>query len=71
MTAATLLAEHTQALDAVLLRLRVLEQETQTLFQQRLRLEGAVQALQALVDASSTPEVCVCSQDGTTPLVAR
>jgi hypothetical protein len=57
VTAATLLAEHTRALDAVLLRLRALEQEQQALCQQRLRLEGAIAALQMLQDAARVSDV--------------
>jgi hypothetical protein len=52
--AATLLAEHTQALDAVLLRLRALEQERQQLVNQAAHLQGGIAALQELLDAEAS-----------------
>jgi hypothetical protein len=54
--AAALLAQRQQVLAAVQLRLRALEQEQQQLLQNRLRLEGAIEVLQALVDAAAAPD---------------
>jgi hypothetical protein len=74
MTAATLLAERQQVLAAVQLRLRALEQEQQQLLQNRLRLEGAVEALQTLLERSAVPEVSAAVPDAdpaTTALVER
>jgi hypothetical protein len=56
MTAATLLTDRQQTLDAVLLRLRALEQERQQLVMNQLRLEGAVDALRLVLEASQEPD---------------
>ena len=57
MTAATLLAASQQRLAAVGQRLEALAAEQQQLLQNRLRLEGAIEVLQALVDAAAAPDV--------------